>query len=164
MMHSDFTPAIESGPQAILSRLAEELKAGPGYDLFTILAPHENGKRLDRLYSTNHTQYPLGAADVVKDDLWFRRLFVDKLPIVANTLPEIGEWLPDYQIFVEQNYSSLLNLPVVFAGQTIGLINMMAGDNHFDPPALTRIDEALPLAALAILGSTCKPPSILPIA
>ena len=34
-----------------------------------------------------------------KDDLWFRRLFVDKQPIVANTLAEIGKWLPDYQIF-----------------------------------------------------------------
>ena len=152
------------GIQAVLSRLAEELKTGPGYGLFTILAPHESGKRLDRLYSTNHVQYPLGAADGVKDDLWFRRLFVDKLPIVANTLAAIGEWLPDYEIFVEQNYSSLLNLPVVFAGQTIRLINMMAGDNHFDRSALSRIDEALPIAALAILGSTCKPLGIVPIA
>lgn len=156
----DFASAMSQGPDAIFSRIAERLKAAPGYDLFTILAPDESGTRLDRLYSTNLVQYPLGAADEVKDDLWFRRLFVDRLPIVANTLDDIGAWLPDYQIFVEQNYSSLLNLPVLFAGRTIGLVNMMGGDNHFDAAALEKIGAALPAAALGIFGATCKLPAI----
>jgi hypothetical protein len=160
MTDGDFSPALANGPQAILKLLADRLKAGPGYDLFTILAPDETGARLLRLFSTNHEQYPLGPADEVKDDLWFRRLFADRLPIVANTMDEISTWLPDYQIFVEQNYSSLLNMPVVFAGQTIGLINMMGGSHHFDDAALAKIRTTLPMAALAILGSICKPPKI----
>lgn len=160
MTQVDFTPALADGPMAILERLAERLKAEPGYDLFTVLAPHSSGTRLDRLFSTNHQQYPLGPADEVKDDLWFRRLFDEKLPIVANTMEEIGAWIPDYAIFIEQNYFSLLNLPVVFAGQTIGLINVMGGANHFDDAALAEIQNTIPVAALAILGSACEPPKI----
>jgi hypothetical protein len=152
--------AIDAGPTAIFAAIAQSLHDRPGYDLFTILAPNPSGDRLDRLFSTNEDQYPLGPADQVNDDLWFRRLFQIRLPIVANTMDEIGNWLPDYAIFIEQNYFSLLNLPVVFAGQTIGLINMMAGPHHFDAAALSEIDAAIPLAALAILGATCRLPSI----
>jgi hypothetical protein len=159
-MEDDFTPVLAQGPQAIFRLLADHMKHEPGYDLFTILAPNDDGKRLDRLYSTNHEQYPLGAADEVKDDIWFRRLFVEKRSIVANTMDEIGEWLPDYAIFIEQNYFSLLNLPVVFNGQTIGLINMMGASHHFDEAALEQIERTLPLAALAILGSLCRPARI----
>jgi hypothetical protein len=160
MTDDDFSPALAKGPDAILALIAERLKAGPGCDLFTVLVPHASGTRLDRLYSTNHRQYPLGAADEVKDDPWFRRLFDEKQPIVANTMEEIGTWIPDYSIFIEQNYFSLLNLPVIFAGETIGLINIMGGPHHFDATVLAQIRNAVPIVALAILGSTCKPPRI----
>jgi hypothetical protein len=49
---------------------------------------------------------------------------------------------------------------VVFGGRTIGLINVMAGKNHFDEAALAEIRSMLPLAALAILGSGCTPVEI----
>ena len=152
MTDIDLYPAIIEGSDALFKRLAARLKQGPGYDLLTVLAPNPDGKRLDRLYSTNHDQYPLGAADEVQDDVWFRQLFGKKQPIVANTMDEIGEWLPDYALFIDQNYFSLLNLPVLFAGKTIGLINMMGAAHHFDPVTLAKIDNELPLAALAILG------------
>jgi transcriptional regulator with GAF, ATPase, and Fis domain len=159
MSVQDRTGVIAEGTQAILEQIAERLKQSPGYDLFTVLAPHESGNRLERLYSTNQEQYPLGPADEVKDDVWFRQLFRNQEPIVANTMEEISVWLPvDYQIFIEQNYYSLLNLPVVFAGQTIGLINMMGAAHHFDPETLHQIREEVPLAALAILGSISSPP------
>jgi GAF domain-containing protein len=160
MSESDFSSALADGPNAIFELIARRLKASPGYDLLTVLAPVTSRVRLDRLYSTNHGQYPLGAADEVEDNGWFRQLFSRKQAIVANTLEEIGEWIPDYAIFIEQNYDSLLNLPVVFAGRTVGLINIMAGEGHFGEAALAEIRSILPLAAVAILGSSCKPVEI----
>jgi GAF domain-containing protein len=160
MTENDFPHAMTAGPGAIFDLTARRLRDNPGYALFTVLAPVTSSVRLDRLYSTNHGQYPLGPADQVEDNKWFRQLFGQKQAIVANTLEEIGEWLPDYQIFIEQNYDSLLNLPVVFGGRTVGLINMMGGKGHFDEAALTAIRSMLPLAALAILGSSCSPVEI----
>lgn len=156
-LRNDISVELNQGPSALLALLSERLKAAPDYLLCTVLAPNERGDRLDRLFSTNLDQYPLGPADVVKDDIWFRRLFVEKLPIVANSLDEIAAWLPDYRIFIEQGYASLLNMPIVFAGETIGLINMMGDEGHFDAAALQAIRNDLPLAALAILGMGERP-------
>jgi hypothetical protein len=148
----DLTPALAAGPNALFAILDHRLGQRPGYDLFTILAPDAQGAFLERLYSTNQAQYPLGPADAVKDDIWFRQLFSDRAPIIANSIAEISAWLPDYGIFVEQGYGSLLNLPVVYSGRTIGLINMMGAAGHFDPGAVAAIRRELPLAALALLG------------
>lgn len=148
----DITQAISDGPEALLQLLDRRLRTSPGFDLFTILIPGGDGDYLERVYSTNEAQYPLGVADKVEDNVWFARLFSDREAIVANTLDEIAIWLPDYQIFVEQNYSSLLNLPVAFGGETIGLINMMGDENHFTERALSMIRRELPLATLTILG------------
>jgi GAF domain-containing protein len=153
MTGSAYTGAMADGARALLDQIAERLKRAPGYDLFTVLAPAPGGERLDRLFSTNHAQYPLGPADEVENNLWFRRLFAERQPIVANTIDEISAWLPDYEVFIEQNYQSLLNLPVVYAGRTIGLVNMMGAEHHFDAASLERIHGELPFAALAILGT-----------
>ena len=152
LSEQDLTSALAAGPNALLALLERRLSRKPGYDLFTVLAPHRDGTFLERLYSTNLAQYPLGPADEVKDDIWFRRLFSERAPIIANTIAEISTWLPDYEIFIEQNYGSLMNLPVVYAGETVGLINMMGPADHFDAAAVDAIRQESPLAALALLG------------
>ncbi|MGO4841114.1 hypothetical protein AB4144_53560 [Rhizobiaceae sp. 2RAB30] len=84
-----------SGPTALYDLLAERLKERPGFDLLTVLAPNDAGDRLIRLYSSNHHQYPLGEADIVQDDAWFRQLFTTKEAVVANDGEEIRQCMND---------------------------------------------------------------------
>jgi len=149
---TDLTTTLHDGPEALYSLLSNRLRHRPGFGLLTVLAPNRAGDKLIRLYSSNVGQYPLGDADPVQDDRWFRRLFVERRPVVANDPEEIGEWLPDYIEFVEMGYASLLNMPIVIAGESIGVMNVMGGAGHFSPPAVSRIAAETPLAALAILG------------
>ncbi|MDR3375728.1 MAG: GAF domain-containing protein [Ancalomicrobiaceae bacterium] len=145
--------ALGSGAPTLFALLAERLAAGPGYRLLTLLAPNAAGDRLDRLHSTDLEQYPIAPADPVEDNRWFEQLFTVGKPIVANSAAEIAEWLPDFTDFEAQGYGSLLNLPVVYGGATIGLINMMDREGHFDDANVAAVMSQVGLAALIILGA-----------
>ncbi|MGO4838295.1 hypothetical protein AB4144_39225, partial [Rhizobiaceae sp. 2RAB30] len=62
------------------------------------------------------------------------------------------QWLPDFVEYVEMGYGSLLNLPIVIAGEAVGIMNVMAGQGHFSPAAVEAIGEQAPLAGLAVLA------------
>jgi hypothetical protein len=152
----DLTAAMTRGPAGLYALLADRLRRKPGFDLLTVLVPNSTGERLVRLFSTNVGQYPLGDADLVRDDHWFRHLFVGREPVIANDAEAIRDWLPDYSEFAEMGYGSLANLPVVVAGEAIGLINLMAAPGHFSATNLAAISAELPLAALAIFAHGVK--------
>ncbi|HLW90063.1 MAG TPA: GAF domain-containing protein [Roseiarcus sp.] len=152
----DAAVALRIGPGALSDLLARRLKRRPGYDLLTILAPGDEGRCLVRLYSSDLARYPLGDADIVEDNKWFRRLFIEREPVIANDAFAIHDWLPDFFTADASGYGSLVNLPVVIAGESVGLVNMMATAGHFSEDNVEAIRREIPLAALAVL--TRRPP------
>lgn len=153
---SDLTAAVARGPDSIYALLADRLRQRPGFELLTVLAPNRAGDRLVRLFSTNTAQYPLGDADPVQDDRWFRHLFIRKEPVIANDAEAIRGWLPDYSEFAAMGYGSLANLPVVVAGEAIGVMNLMAGPGHFSAVNVAAISAELPLAAIALCARNAQ--------
>lgn len=152
--------AVRLGADALFEMLARRLGENAGFGLLTVLVPDEEGTRLLRIYSSDEQNYPLGAADTVEDDRWFRQLFGRCEPVVANDEAAIAEWLPDYTDYVAQGYGSLANLPVVLGGKAIGILNLMAGRGHFTESRVAALGLELPLAALAILTSRVVLPTL----
>jgi GAF domain-containing protein len=144
--------AVALGPGAVLDLLAHRVADRVGYSLMTILVPAPDGRLLLRIFSSNLHQYPLGDADIVEDTIWFRQLFGACSPVIANDAEEIAAWLPGFDGYVEQGYGSLANVPVVVAGRTVGILNLMADVGHFTPDRIAALREELPMAALAILA------------
>ncbi len=143
--------ALPRGSVAIFDILAERIRENVGSRLMTVLVPSNDAPFLLRVFSTNLDQYPLGRADPVDDSIWFRRLFSQGEPIIANDAAAIEAWLPGFDAYLAQGYGSLANVPIVVAGTTIGLLNLMDETGHFTDDRLAVLREELPLAALAIL-------------
>ncbi|WP_187969056.1 GAF domain-containing protein [Aquibium microcysteis] len=144
--------ALPRGSVAIFDVLAERIRRNVGSRLVTVLVPSSDAPFLVRVFSNNLEQYPLGRADPVEDSIWFRRLFSEREAIVANDSDAIGTWLPGFDSYLEQGYGSLANVPIVVAGTTIGLLNLMDEAGHFTAERLAVLRDELPLAALAILA------------
>lgn len=145
--------ALDVGADGLFALLAERLSQSPGFRLLTLLAPNQDGLRLDRLQSSDPRQYPPGPADLVEDTPWFRQLFRERRLIVANSPAEIRAILPDFSEFEDQGHGSLLNLPVVCGGVTIGLMNLMDTPGHFHPLNVAAVARQAGLAALTILAA-----------
>jgi hypothetical protein len=152
--------ALRSGHERLFALLAVRLAASVGYGLLTVLAPDKSGKRLIRYYSNRPDQFPLGEGDDVEDNLWFRHIFQGRQPVVANDDEEIRAWLPGFTNAKALGYESLLNFPIVMAGDVVGLINVMAGKNHFDELRLDAVLEQTPLATLALAARSRDLPTI----
>jgi hypothetical protein len=152
--------ALRVGPQALFGLLAERLGESVGYELLTLLTADEGGSRLMRPYSSRPDQFPCGAADPIEDSRWFRRLFIDQEPVIANDAASIRDWLPAFATAGTLGYGSLLNLPIVVTGKVVGLINVMGGSNHFDDRRVEATRDETPLAALALLALAASVPTI----
>lgn len=152
--------ALRAGPVALFDLLAGRLAETVGYQLLTLLATDNDGSRLIRPYSSRPDQFPCGAADVVEDSRWFRRLFVEQEPVIANDAASIRAWLPGFVNAEALGYDSLLNLPIVVTGKVIGLINIMGAKDHFDDRRVEAVRDETPLAALALLAFAENLPTI----
>ncbi|MFN3546627.1 MAG: GAF domain-containing protein [Mesorhizobium sp.] len=144
--------ALPHGSVAIFDILAKRVRENVGYRLMTVLVPSGDAPFLTRVFSTNLDQYPLGQADPIEDNIWFRRLFSAGEPIVANDAEAIEAWLPGFDAYVAQGYGSLANVPIVISGTTIGLLNLMDASGHYTAARIAALRQELPLAALAILA------------
>jgi hypothetical protein len=152
--------ALEVGSEALFGLLSMRLRHSVGYDLLTLLAPNDSGVRLIRHYSSKPDQFPPGEADIVEGTRWFRELFVEKRPVVANDETSIRQWLPDFNAAAALGYCSLINLPIVVSGSVVGLINMMGNRRHFDKRRIEAARNETPLAALVLLTRLAKLPTI----
>jgi hypothetical protein len=147
---ADLATTPERGSEALYSLLAERLTRDPSFDLLTVLAPHAAGDRLVRLFTSNAGQFPLGDADPVEDNRWFRQLFVERRPVIANDGEEIRAWLPAFNL--PMGYGSLANIPVFVLGEAVGVVNLMASSGHFSTDRVAAVLAQTPLAALAIFS------------
>jgi hypothetical protein len=152
--------ALRQGAAALFALLAERLRASVGHDLLTVLAVGEDRTHFVRPYTNRPDQFPLGAADKVADSPWLRRLFGEKAPIVANDIPAILHWIPEFTDAATMGYGALVNVPIVVAGDVVGLINLMGPAGHFDARRVAAIDEQTPLAALALLVGRSPLPTL----
>jgi GAF domain-containing protein len=152
-MSASLADAMPEGPGAIFDVLARRIQANVGYLLMTVLVPASDAPFLNRVYSTNQDQYPLGKADPIEDSVWFRRLFAEGEAIVANDVEAIKAWLPGFDSYLAQGYGSLANIPIVISGNTIGLLNLMDEAGHFSAHRIAALRQELPTAALAIFAS-----------
>lgn len=156
----DTNAALEQGANALFDLLAEHIEDRVQPDLVTVLAPSADGHRLQRLYSSDLQNFPLSEADRVEENSWFHRLFIEREPIIANDAEAILAWLPDWQSLIDMGYGSLVNMPLVTAGKTIGLINVMAPAGHFDRQRVDALRREGPLAALAVMTALSNIPAI----
>ncbi len=152
--------ALEQGANALFDLLAAHIDDRIQPLLFTVLAPGPDGRRLHPLYSSDPENFPLSGADRVEDNRWFRRLFVDMEPIVANDPETILSWLPDWQSLIDMGYGSLVNMPLIIGGEAIGLINVMAAPGHFHTDRVEALKTEAPLAALAVMAALSDIPAV----
>lgn len=150
--HAAFAASLAQGadqPQiayGALHVLADQLV---GTKLFTILELDHKAGFMRRLYSDNTQLYPVPGADPIGDSVWERTIIGKRQPLVLNTAKELGAVLPEYPKLAALGCHSMLNLPIVVCGLSIGTLNMLNDEGHFTPE---RVAQAYSLTAAA---ATC---------
>jgi hypothetical protein len=70
---------------------------------------------------------------------------------VANTLSDIAKVFPDHQLIGFLGCGSVVNLPVLRAGQLVATVNLLDAEGHYTPERVERVAAELTLPAMATL-------------
>ena len=143
--------AMASGPDALFTLPAERARIIMGEVLLTVLVPNREDTRLVRIYSSDERRYPLEEAHHVEDSRWFRQIFAERRPVIANDEEEIAAWHPGFGGDGKSDHGALANLPVIAGGQVLGIVNLMSPTRRFTERRLRDLQAELPAAALGVM-------------
>jgi len=118
-----------------------------GHKLFTILLHHPRARESERRYTNQPAAYPVGGRKAVTASAWTERLFAERRPYIRKTADDIREVFFDHEIILSLGCASVLNVPVVWDGRTLGTINLLHEAGWYDE---ADVSIAQCFAALAV--------------
>ena len=135
---------------ASLHRLAEALV---GVRLFTVMTVDMDSGLACRAYSSDPISYPATGTKPIEMNAWFEVVYGRQEMFVANSLAEIAKVFPDHELIGSLGCGSVVNLPVLRAGQLVATVNLLEAEGHYSPDRVERISAELTLPAMASLSA-----------
>ena len=102
-----------------------------------------------RIYTNMPEAYPVSGRKPRADTYWSSWVIDDQKTFVANDIAAISEVFFDHELINSLGCASVINLPIVVAGQTIGTINCLDEAGHFTPERVAAAEE------LRLAGTAC---------
>jgi GAF domain-containing protein len=140
-----------ASPEAALTALDAAMGATIGHKLFTCLLHHPAARESERRYTNQPAAYPVGGRKPVPDSAWARRLFVEREPYIGYTADDIREVFFDHVLIASLGCASVLNVPVVHDGRTLGVLNLLHEARWYDEADAPVAQVFAALAAPAFL-------------
>jgi hypothetical protein len=131
-----------------LHRLAEALV---GARLFTVMTVDMTVGLARRAYTSNPESYPATGTKPIEMNAWFEVVHSRHEMFVANTLADIAKVFPDHELIGSLGCGSVVNLPVLRAGQLVATVNLLDIERHYTPERVERVASELTLPAMATL-------------
>jgi len=141
-------------PEATFRALDAAMAATLGHRLFTCLLHHPAARESERRYTNQPEAYPVGGRKPVPASPWARRLFEERQPYIGYTADDIREVFFDHALIVSLGCGSVLNLPVVHDGRTLGVLNLLHEARWYgeDDVPLGQVFAALAVPAFRLLA------------
>lgn len=133
-------------PEAGFHQLDRAMGAVIGHKLFTVLLHHAGAGESERRYTNQPAAYPVGGRKPVTASPWTERLFVERQPYIGRSAEDIRTVFFDHELISSLGCASVLNVPVVWNGRTLGTINLLHEAAWYEE---TDVSVAQVFAALA---------------
>ena len=134
-------------PGATFRALDRIFGSAPGHILFTVLVHHPGLRESERFYSNLPDSYPVGGRKPVTDSPWMQQVVHAGKPYVGRTKADIEDVFFDHALIASLGCESVLNVPVRWAGQTLGTLNLLHRAGHYSD---VDVPTARLLAQLAV--------------
>jgi hypothetical protein len=121
--------------------------------LFTVLLFHSAIGESERFYTNQPEAYPIGGRKSLNPTFWADHVLRQQKVYIGRSYDDIRAVFFDHELIRSLGCESVLNLPVVFDGRTLGTVSLLheAGwydDHHIE---LGRVLAALAVPGLAML-------------
>ena len=134
-------------PQTLFKTLDRALADTVGHKLFTLLYVAPNKKRVKRLYTNMPKQYPVGGYKEIGETPWHKHVVQERRAWVGYNADDIKWAYFDHELILSLGCQSAMNVPVVYAGQLLGTMNLLDAAGHYKESDVAKCE---PYAALMI--------------
>ncbi len=132
-----------------LHRLAE---ATVGVKLFTVMTLDMQAGLALRAYSSDPQHYPATGTKPIERNAWFDVVYGQQRCFVANSIEAIAEVFPDHRLIASLGCGSVINLPVIIAGDLVATVNLLHEAGYFTEERVAKATAGLGLPNLATLA------------
>jgi hypothetical protein len=116
--------ASQPDPQATFRAVEALARRAVGYRLFTVMSHIAAQAEVERLYSSDPAAYPVGGRKRKDGTRWGATVLDRGGVFLARDRDELRAAFPDYELIFSLGISSILNVPICFAGRCIGTMNL----------------------------------------
>ena len=118
-----------------------------GFKLFTVMTVDMVLGLARRAYTSHPAEYPVSGTKPINQDAWFDIVHGQHRLFVANSIGDIARVFPDHQKIWSMGCGSVVNLPVIVAGDLAATVNMLHEENYYTPERVALIEKYLTLPA-----------------
>lgn len=151
-----FDRAIASATTARACWSALEVLAAEvaGHKLFTVMTADLVADVARRVYTSDAAAYPVSGTKPITHDRWFEIVHGQRKTFVANTLADIATVFPDHEKIGALGLGSVVNLPVVLAGELAATINLLHQEHFYSAARVAKLEASLSIPGkLALLAA-----------
>ncbi|WP_299346493.1 GAF domain-containing protein [uncultured Maritalea sp.] len=138
-------------PRVTFESIDNLVQSTVGARLFTITEILHDRKVAFRCYTNMPDAYPTTGEKPLRDDKWSEVVHNRHETFVANSIDEIAEVFPDYELIQSLGCESVLNLPIVIEGELRGTLNLLDKAGYFTAERVKAAKTLQTAGTLAIL-------------
>jgi len=71
---------------------------------------------------------------------------------VAHTIEQLAEVFFDHQLIAQLGLGSVINWPIVFNGNVVGTVNLLAGSGAYEQQSLEILEQLYPWLLVPFVG------------
>ena len=103
-----------------------------GHKLFTVLRYDKSSLELERIYSSNPSDYPLNGIKKLTNTDWSKIVLVDGNVFIGYNSNDIKLSFPDYELIEKLGCRSVMNIPLILKGNVVGSVNLLNKENWYN--------------------------------
>ena len=103
-----------------------------GHKLFTVLRYDKSSLELERIYSSNPSNYPLNGIKKLTNTDWSKMVLVNGNVYIGYNSNDIKLSFPDYELIEKLGCRSVMNIPLILKGDVVGSVNLLNKENWYN--------------------------------
>lgn len=103
-----------------------------GHRLFTLLVVLPGGEEVERFFSSDEKAYPLTGRKRIGSTPWGERVLKGRECYLGRDAAGIRWAFADHELIASLGLASVVNVPIVQHGTTLGTMNLLDAEGHYD--------------------------------
>ena len=141
-------------PETLFEALEQQTKTLVGHKLFTLL--YVDGLEVARVYSSNTSAYPVFGRKPMGPTPWGKLVMEGRQPYLGKDAASIRWAFFDHELIASLGLGSVINIPVVYNGETIGTMNLLDAEHHYTQAHVLLVAALAPSLIPAFLLARSK--------